>query len=213
MTGARCTWVCICWAAAAMLAMVLRWFICDIAMATDAGGSPMGSRGWGIIMKGRSNPERREEEVSQVPLNHGRRRWGQSEGYIAPHAGLEDSGLPPVHCSSNNTCLTFVDHVCNAKLTVISVSADFAVKRKQINPWSIDFVAHHRILSTGLLWSNVLMFLGNGEPNVRFPVLVFTNTRSHLVDLAISTPKNLWIKHKKLLVLQLRLKEILFFCI
>lgn len=40
-----------------MLAMVLRWFICDIAMATDAGGNPMGSRGWGIIMKGRSNPE------------------------------------------------------------------------------------------------------------------------------------------------------------
>ena len=57
MTGARCTWVCICWAAAAMLAMVFRWFICDIAMATEAGGSPMGSRGCGIIMKGRSSPE------------------------------------------------------------------------------------------------------------------------------------------------------------
>lgn len=41
------------------MAMVFRWFICDIAMATDAGGSPMGSSGWGIIMKGRSNPERR----------------------------------------------------------------------------------------------------------------------------------------------------------
>lgn len=39
-----------------MLAMVLRWFIWDIAMATEAGGRPMGSRGWGIIMKGRSNP-------------------------------------------------------------------------------------------------------------------------------------------------------------
>lgn len=42
-----------------MLAMVFRWFICDIAMATDAGGNPMGSSGWGIIMKGKSNPERR----------------------------------------------------------------------------------------------------------------------------------------------------------
>lgn len=62
MTGARCTWVCICWAAAAMLAMVFRWFICDIAMATEAGGSPMGSRGWGIIMKGRSSPEEEEQE-------------------------------------------------------------------------------------------------------------------------------------------------------
>lgn len=45
-----------------MLAMVLRWFICDIAMATEAGGNPMGSRGWGIIMKGRSNPERRRKK-------------------------------------------------------------------------------------------------------------------------------------------------------
>lgn len=44
-----------------MLAMVFRWFIWDIAMATEAGGSPMGSRGWGIIMKGRSSPEEEEE--------------------------------------------------------------------------------------------------------------------------------------------------------
>lgn len=43
-----------------MLAMVLRWFICDMAMATEAGGNPIGSSGWGIIMKGRSNPERGE---------------------------------------------------------------------------------------------------------------------------------------------------------
>ena len=57
MTGVRCVCVLICWAAAAMLAMVFRWFICDIAMATDAGGNPTGSRGWGIIMKGRSIPD------------------------------------------------------------------------------------------------------------------------------------------------------------
>lgn len=60
MTGARCAWLCICWAAAAMLAMVLRWFIWDIAMATEAGGSPMGRSGWGIIMNGRSSPEEEE---------------------------------------------------------------------------------------------------------------------------------------------------------
>lgn len=48
-----------------MLAMVLRWFICDIAMATDAGGSPIGSSGWGIIMKGRSNPELRGSEETK----------------------------------------------------------------------------------------------------------------------------------------------------
>lgn len=46
-----------------MLAMVLRWFIWDIAMATDAGGSPMGSSGWGIIMKGSSNPEGDGEKI------------------------------------------------------------------------------------------------------------------------------------------------------
>lgn len=49
-----------------MLAMVLRWFICDIAMATDAGGSPMGSSGWGIIMKGRSNPEADGKKIGNV---------------------------------------------------------------------------------------------------------------------------------------------------
>lgn len=49
-----------------MLAMVLRWFICDIAMATDAGGSPMGSSGWGIIMKGSSNPEGDGEKISHL---------------------------------------------------------------------------------------------------------------------------------------------------
>lgn len=78
MTGARCTWVCICWAAAAMFAMVLRWFIWDIAIATDAGGSPMGSRGWGIIMNGRSNPEtdRRGRPVSKTVKSGNRRtRW------------------------------------------------------------------------------------------------------------------------------------------
>lgn len=52
-----------------MLAMVLRWFICDIAMATDAGGSPMGSRGWGIIMKGRSNPKRKRRADQLFDMN------------------------------------------------------------------------------------------------------------------------------------------------
>lgn len=47
------------------MAMVFRWFICDIAMATEAGGSPMGSSGWGIIMKGRSNPERGDERLQK----------------------------------------------------------------------------------------------------------------------------------------------------
>lgn len=47
--------LCIC-AAAAMLAMVLRWFIWFMAMATEAGGRLTGSRGCGIIMKGRSIP-------------------------------------------------------------------------------------------------------------------------------------------------------------
>lgn len=46
------------WAAAAMLAIVLRWFIWFIAMATDAGGKLTGSRGWGIIINGRSRPKR-----------------------------------------------------------------------------------------------------------------------------------------------------------
>lgn len=48
--------LCIC-AAAAIFAIVLRWFIWFIAMATDAGGRLTGSRGWGIIMKGNSNPK------------------------------------------------------------------------------------------------------------------------------------------------------------
>jgi len=52
------------WALATMLAIVLRWFIWFIAMATEAGGSPTGSRGWGIIMKGRSSPMQRRK-------NHG----------------------------------------------------------------------------------------------------------------------------------------------
>ena len=45
------------WAAAAMLAMVLRWFIWLIAMVTEAGGRLTGINGWGIIMKGSSRPE------------------------------------------------------------------------------------------------------------------------------------------------------------
>lgn len=52
------------------MAMVLRWFICDMAIATDAGGSPMGSRGWGIIMKGRSNPEREKSGDDQLLNAH-----------------------------------------------------------------------------------------------------------------------------------------------
>lgn len=53
--------------------MVLRWFIWDIAMATDAGGSPMGSRGWGIIMNGRSSPET-EGRVGPVKSGNNRIR-------------------------------------------------------------------------------------------------------------------------------------------
>lgn len=49
--GAHCTC-----AAAAMLAMVLRWFIWLIAMVTDAGGRLTGIRGCDIIMKGSSRP-------------------------------------------------------------------------------------------------------------------------------------------------------------
>ncbi len=44
-------------AAAAILAMVLRWFIWLIAMVTDAGGRLTGIRGWGIIINGSSKPE------------------------------------------------------------------------------------------------------------------------------------------------------------
>lgn len=44
------------WAAAAMFAMVLRWFIWLMAMVTDAGGRLTGMRGWGIIIKGSSSP-------------------------------------------------------------------------------------------------------------------------------------------------------------
>lgn len=87
MTGARCTWVCICWAAAAMLAMVLRWFICDIAMATDAGGSPMGSRGWGIIIKGRSNPERQKEDKLSSLWGNLTLRQGVSNCEVDPTGG------------------------------------------------------------------------------------------------------------------------------
>lgn len=47
--------LCTC-AAAAMLAMVLRWFIWLIAIVTDAGGRLTGINGWGIIIKGSSNP-------------------------------------------------------------------------------------------------------------------------------------------------------------
>lgn len=53
-------WPC---AAAAMLAMVLRWFIWLIAMVTEAGGRLTGIRGCGIIMKGSSSPETHEEVV------------------------------------------------------------------------------------------------------------------------------------------------------
>lgn len=47
--------LCTC-AAAAMLAMVLRWFIWLIAIVTDAGGRLTGINGWGIIIKGSSSP-------------------------------------------------------------------------------------------------------------------------------------------------------------
>lgn len=50
-------------AAAAMFAMVLRWFIWLIAMVTEAGGRLTGIRGCGIIMKGSSRPETHEEVV------------------------------------------------------------------------------------------------------------------------------------------------------
>lgn len=53
-------WPC---AAAAMFAMVLRWFIWLIAMVTEAGGKLTGIRGCGIIMKGSSKPETHEEVV------------------------------------------------------------------------------------------------------------------------------------------------------
>lgn len=53
-------WPC---AAAAMFAMVLRWFIWLIAMVTEAGGRLTGIRGCGIIMKGSSRPETHEEVV------------------------------------------------------------------------------------------------------------------------------------------------------
>lgn len=53
-------WPC---AAAAMLAMVLRWFIWLMAMVTEAGGRLTGIRGCGIIMKGSSRPETHEEVV------------------------------------------------------------------------------------------------------------------------------------------------------
>lgn len=49
--------LCTC-AAAAMLAMVLRWFIWLIAIVTEAGGRLTGISGWGIIIKGSSNPVR-----------------------------------------------------------------------------------------------------------------------------------------------------------
>lgn len=50
-------WTC---AAAAIFAMVLRWFIWLIAMVTDAGGRLTGIRGWGIIIKGSSSPKNRK---------------------------------------------------------------------------------------------------------------------------------------------------------
>lgn len=53
-------WPC---AAAAMFAMVLRWFIWLIAMVTEAGGRLTGISGWGIIMKGSSRPANAEEVV------------------------------------------------------------------------------------------------------------------------------------------------------
>lgn len=56
-------------AAAAMFAMVLRWFIWLIAMVTEAGGRLTGIRGCGIIMKGSSRPETHEEVVG-YPMMH-----------------------------------------------------------------------------------------------------------------------------------------------
>lgn len=53
-------WPC---AAAAMFAMVLRWFIWLIAMVTEAGGRLTGISGCGIIMNGSSRPETHEEVV------------------------------------------------------------------------------------------------------------------------------------------------------
>lgn len=57
--------LCTC-AAAAMLAMVLRWFIWLIAIVTEAGGRLTGISGWGIIIKGSSNPV--EEENREIGL-------------------------------------------------------------------------------------------------------------------------------------------------
>jgi len=51
----------LCCAAAAMLAMVLRWFIWLIAMVTEAGGRLTGISGCGIIMNGSSRPETQRE--------------------------------------------------------------------------------------------------------------------------------------------------------
>ncbi len=59
-------WPC---AAAAMFAMVLRWFIWLIAMVTEAGGRLTGIRGCGIIMKGSSRPETYKEVVG-YPMMH-----------------------------------------------------------------------------------------------------------------------------------------------
>lgn len=58
------------WAAAAMFAMVLRWFIWLIAMVTEAGGRLTGIRGCGIIMKGSSRPETHEEEAVGYSMMH-----------------------------------------------------------------------------------------------------------------------------------------------
>lgn len=59
-------WPC---AAAAMFAMVLRWFIWLIAMVTEAGGRLTGIRGCGIIMNGSSRPETHEKVVG-YPMMH-----------------------------------------------------------------------------------------------------------------------------------------------
>lgn len=71
-------WPC---AAAAMFAMVLRWFIWLIAMVTEAGGRLTGIRGCGIIMKGSSRPETQK---------------GRSVGYSTMHVMSGTSaGEPP----------------------------------------------------------------------------------------------------------------------
>lgn len=59
-------WPC---AAAAMFAMVLRWFIWLIAMVTEAGGRLTGIRGCGIIIKGSSRPETHEEVVGYSTMH------------------------------------------------------------------------------------------------------------------------------------------------